>query len=469
MNIYFFFFFQAEDGIRDKLVTGVQTCALPIWLARRLTSASKPAPAAFSTQRSPASTRSARRAPRLGSIAAAASGSPNGSPRLRAASLPPPAGTIPSAADASGAPARPAAQAPTVPSPPMATTTSTAPAAWRAARQASSSETVRCSSTSTPAARRRSSTGGSRRAERPPPAAGLWTSSASMGAEALLLARLRWSRAGRTSRPGLRVARGWGRGLAGGRDLAGAVAPGGARLARKLLVDRQVVLDHHPRQQRGGRVHRGGRLGAVALRLREELLLQVAGGGPAGVLIGGGRLLVEAEGGGVGVAHTGQHGHVTADVVERRAVEGGHPLGAAHGDVGQLLADLVDLGGPAARPDLEVLGLELAGGQVGGGGHPWELLGAGPEDRAELVGLHPHQVGEAAHVVAAPAHLRPVPGGQQRDSEHDHRQGHREGGGPVPRLAPLGDLRARRGGRPANGPALAALGLPLDGQDRKST
>src|SRR5205823_7204386 len=25
-----FFFFHAEDGIRDKLVTGVQTCALPI-------------------------------------------------------------------------------------------------------------------------------------------------------------------------------------------------------------------------------------------------------------------------------------------------------------------------------------------------------------------------------------------------------------------------------------------------------
>src|SRR5207247_5244794 len=24
-------FFQAEDGIRDPLVTGVQTCALPIW------------------------------------------------------------------------------------------------------------------------------------------------------------------------------------------------------------------------------------------------------------------------------------------------------------------------------------------------------------------------------------------------------------------------------------------------------
>src|SRR5258708_37071633 len=28
-----FFFFQAEDGIRDDLVTGVQTCALPIFFA----------------------------------------------------------------------------------------------------------------------------------------------------------------------------------------------------------------------------------------------------------------------------------------------------------------------------------------------------------------------------------------------------------------------------------------------------
>jgi len=27
--IVFFFFFQAEDGIRDRDVTGVQTCALP--------------------------------------------------------------------------------------------------------------------------------------------------------------------------------------------------------------------------------------------------------------------------------------------------------------------------------------------------------------------------------------------------------------------------------------------------------
>src|SRR5690349_22857252 len=30
MCLVFFFFFQAEDGIRDLYVTGVQTCALPI-------------------------------------------------------------------------------------------------------------------------------------------------------------------------------------------------------------------------------------------------------------------------------------------------------------------------------------------------------------------------------------------------------------------------------------------------------
>src|SRR5690349_23752659 len=32
MSSFFFFFFQAEDGIRDLYVTGVQTCALPISL-----------------------------------------------------------------------------------------------------------------------------------------------------------------------------------------------------------------------------------------------------------------------------------------------------------------------------------------------------------------------------------------------------------------------------------------------------
>src|SRR2546430_6652558 len=31
LSLLFFFFFQAEDGIRDLTVTGVQTCALPIY------------------------------------------------------------------------------------------------------------------------------------------------------------------------------------------------------------------------------------------------------------------------------------------------------------------------------------------------------------------------------------------------------------------------------------------------------
>src|SRR5437773_11343447 len=33
LDVFFFFFFQAEDGIRDRDVTGVQTCALPIFAA----------------------------------------------------------------------------------------------------------------------------------------------------------------------------------------------------------------------------------------------------------------------------------------------------------------------------------------------------------------------------------------------------------------------------------------------------
>src|SRR5207248_8677677 len=35
---FFFFFFQAEDGIRDRTVTGVQTCALPISRSRNFAS-----------------------------------------------------------------------------------------------------------------------------------------------------------------------------------------------------------------------------------------------------------------------------------------------------------------------------------------------------------------------------------------------------------------------------------------------
>src|SRR6266478_5665724 len=37
---FFFFFFQAEDGIRDLTLTGVQTCALPIYLEAPLESLS---------------------------------------------------------------------------------------------------------------------------------------------------------------------------------------------------------------------------------------------------------------------------------------------------------------------------------------------------------------------------------------------------------------------------------------------
>src|SRR5437773_5702549 len=37
--LFFFFFFQAEDGIRDRDVTGVQTCALPIFARLRLAAA----------------------------------------------------------------------------------------------------------------------------------------------------------------------------------------------------------------------------------------------------------------------------------------------------------------------------------------------------------------------------------------------------------------------------------------------
>src|SRR5207302_5388070 len=37
---FFFFFFQAEDGIRDFHVTGVQTCTLPIWLGHSIGSGS---------------------------------------------------------------------------------------------------------------------------------------------------------------------------------------------------------------------------------------------------------------------------------------------------------------------------------------------------------------------------------------------------------------------------------------------
>src|SRR5207253_8654067 len=42
--VFFFFFFQAEDGIRDGHVTGVQTCALPIYRSRRTRSSARTRP-----------------------------------------------------------------------------------------------------------------------------------------------------------------------------------------------------------------------------------------------------------------------------------------------------------------------------------------------------------------------------------------------------------------------------------------
>src|SRR5438034_5468153 len=48
-NILFFFFFQAEDGIRDHCVTGVQTCALPISPTGAPSSLNATAPASASS------------------------------------------------------------------------------------------------------------------------------------------------------------------------------------------------------------------------------------------------------------------------------------------------------------------------------------------------------------------------------------------------------------------------------------
>src|SRR6266853_5047016 len=60
-GVCFFFFFQAEDGIRDLTVTGVQTCALPICRRRP-----KPVPdvdgvAGFKSERWPLSNRNGGR------------------------------------------------------------------------------------------------------------------------------------------------------------------------------------------------------------------------------------------------------------------------------------------------------------------------------------------------------------------------------------------------------------------------
>src|SRR5438309_10774511 len=66
--VVLFFFFQAEDGIRDGTVTGVQTCALPISSARFIAPArriSSPSPMSRSMSPRASSCRSSvRRAAR---------------------------------------------------------------------------------------------------------------------------------------------------------------------------------------------------------------------------------------------------------------------------------------------------------------------------------------------------------------------------------------------------------------------
>src|SRR3989449_10889839 len=47
IRFVFFFFFQAEDGIRDVAVTGVQTCALPILKLRPIPLEERRMPPAF--------------------------------------------------------------------------------------------------------------------------------------------------------------------------------------------------------------------------------------------------------------------------------------------------------------------------------------------------------------------------------------------------------------------------------------
>src|SRR5256885_8349407 len=60
LSYQLFFFFQAEDGIRDYKVTGVQTCALPICAA----SINERPPSGTSTMRyAPGSSTSSSRSP----------------------------------------------------------------------------------------------------------------------------------------------------------------------------------------------------------------------------------------------------------------------------------------------------------------------------------------------------------------------------------------------------------------------
>src|SRR2546421_9577435 len=58
VRVVTFFFFQAEDGIRDLIVTGVQTCALPISLLYGIVGASAAGSRSSVTRAAPAWTAS---------------------------------------------------------------------------------------------------------------------------------------------------------------------------------------------------------------------------------------------------------------------------------------------------------------------------------------------------------------------------------------------------------------------------
>src|SRR2546430_7305274 len=73
-DIHFFFFFQAEDGIRDLTVTGVQTCALPISRASPLRCSPGRCASPWSPRRWSAGT--ARHPPARGTLPAVALPSP---------------------------------------------------------------------------------------------------------------------------------------------------------------------------------------------------------------------------------------------------------------------------------------------------------------------------------------------------------------------------------------------------------
>src|SRR5205823_12016235 len=73
--ISFYFFFQAEDGIRDKLVTGVQTSALPSYPRASRRGGDRPGRSAGDRQLQHLSGRADGPAPRGGSARSAAAAS----------------------------------------------------------------------------------------------------------------------------------------------------------------------------------------------------------------------------------------------------------------------------------------------------------------------------------------------------------------------------------------------------------